>query len=210
MIQKYFNNIKYLLDIEMNITHNGLSNIAKTDEIIEVYSNTMLSNINNSKYMSKAAYNRLMNLLDLKHKELIVPINVCIHKTETIIDNLDKLKQALLTNNNKLKQLEPLEIELGKTINNKYLETGSKMSKLALASLPQSDEELDKTIMASLNKLNLSDDEKSNARDFYMNAVNTERQLGGRTRKTNRKTRNRNRNRKTNRNRNRNRNRNKK
>jgi hypothetical protein len=191
MIQKYFKNIEDVLNIQMNIINNGLGNITKIDQVIDVYKNTIISGVNNSKYMSKSGYNRLMNTLESKSEELIVPIKDCIHKTETIIDNLDKLKQALLTNNNKLKELEPLQIELGKAINNKYLESGSKMSKLALASLPQSDEELDNTITASLNKLNLSEDEKSNARDFYMNAVNTERKLGGKKRKTNRRKTNR-------------------
>ena len=174
----------------MNIINNGLGTVTNINELTEMYNNN-IRNINNGKYMSKLGYDKSMDILEHKIENVIVPITDCIHKTDEIIDNLDKLKQTLLTNKEKLQQVEPLQIELGKAINNKYLESGSKMSKLALASLPQSDEELDNTITASLNKLNLSEDEKSNAHDFYMNAVNTERKLGGKKRKTNRRKTNR-------------------
>ncbi len=173
-----------ILDNQTDIINNDC--IIGLNDLVKSYGRTITTFSN--MYITKEDYNKHVNKIENLMSEHWESFQLCIHKTDEIVGNLEKLKQTLLANKETIEKFEPLHNELLKVINKKYLETGSKMSKLALNALPKSDEELDKSIMNSLNKLNLNEDEKSNARDFYMNAVDVERKaVGGKKRKTNRK-----------------------
>lgn len=130
-----------------------------------------------------------MNVVESKKEEIISEFNKSSSDLNDVINKLDKFREKLVKDKEQCDAItddfNQLTDKLITKVNNVYLNTGNTLSKIALRALPTDDKLMDELDNAVKN-LNLTEEEKQNVKNEYMNVVRTERNKGGRKKKGNR------------------------
>ena len=150
-----------------------------------------LKNASQTKFtsMPKKSYDYLMDIIESKKETLLPKIDNILSNLNQVINKLDRFKEKLVKDKERLdtmtNEFQQATNKLVTNVNNAYLNTGNTLSKIALRALPTDDKLMDELDNAVKN-LNLTEEEKQNVKNEYMNVVRTERNKGGRKRKGNR------------------------